>query len=322
MSVTNKHILITGGLGYVGGRLATHLAIATPEHTLRLTTRRNGDRVPAWAKDLDVVQADVLDQESLDSALSGIDTVIHLAAANEIESARDPDLALDVNGKGTHRLLEACKNHDVTRLIYFSTFHVYGPTAPQLITEETPTRPIHPYAITHRLAEDFINWYNFRDGLSTAIVRLSNGYGYPADPGVDRWSLVFNDLCLQAVKDGKLTLRTKGGQTRDFVSLSDVGHGVQHLMDLPADRLGDGLFNLGGDCTLSILDVAERIASEFSNCYGREVPVILGEAEDQNIGAPVQFSVEKLKATGFSLVGDMSREIQKSFSLCEQLVNG
>jgi len=97
--------LITGGLGYVGGRIATHLAEAAPQLPLRLMTTRDGAGIPQWARSMDVVQADLLDQRSLDSALDGVGTVLHLAALNEIDSQADPDLALEVNGKGTYRFL-------------------------------------------------------------------------------------------------------------------------------------------------------------------------------------------------------------------------
>lgn len=319
MAGTGSHILITGGLGYLGGRIATFLASAAPDLTLRLTTRKNPDQRPHWAENLDVVSADLLQPETLGPALDGIDTVIHLAAVDEVESQKDPDVALDVNGKGTYRILQACQAHEIKRFIYFSTFHVYGPGAPQFITEATPTRPVHPYAITHHVAEDFVNWYRHSFGLDTLILRLSNGFGYPADPLVQRWTLVFNDLCKQAVQYGEIRLRSQGTQHRDFISLTDVARATIHLLGLPTQEWGDGLFNLGGECSLSILEVAERIASEFLVVYGKEVPVIIGDAKDTQAAGPVVYSIDKLKQAGFSTVGNMSQEIRGTFKVCEQL---
>ena len=108
MAASSGRLLITGGLGYVGGRLATDLAAEAPEFSLRLMTRRRLEALPDWASNMDVVTADVLDAASLDAALDGTDTVVHLAALNEIDSLDAPDLALEVNGRATHRLLEAC----------------------------------------------------------------------------------------------------------------------------------------------------------------------------------------------------------------------
>jgi UDP-glucose 4-epimerase len=281
-------------------------------------TRRPLGQKPAWAKGLDIVTGDVTDRPSLDAALEGVDTVVHLAALNEVDSQANPDLALEINGQGTYRLLEACQGRSIKRFIYFSTFHVYGPGASQPITERTPTKPIHPYSITHRLAEDYVNWWRHSHGLDSLIIRLSNGYGYPADPEVQRWTLVFNDLCLQAVEKGEIVLRSSGVQQRDFITLHDVGRGVHHFLNLPVSQWGDGLFNLGGDCSNSILEAANQVASEFQKTYGREAPITTADPGANESAAPVQFSIQKLKDTGFSLTGDMSKEIQRTFPVCEQ----
>ena len=322
MASDTTKVLITGGLGYVGGRIAVHLLSLAGKFDLRLMTRRSPEKSPSWAAGLDVVQADVTDSHALEAALKGVDTVVHLAAVNEIDSAEDPDLALEVNGRRTYLLLRACASRGVRRFIYFSTFHVYGPWATQPITEQTPTRPVHPYAFTHRLAEDYVNWYRHSGDIQTVVLRLSNGYGYPAGPAVDRWTLVFNDLCLQAVTKGEIVLRSTGSQHRDFIALSDVGRAVEHLIDLPGEMWGDGLFNLGGECSLSILEVAHRIAGEFSHCYGKDIPVTAAQAEISPPPEPVVFSIEKLKQTGFRPNGDMAKEIRGTFAVCQQLAQG
>jgi UDP-glucose 4-epimerase len=144
---------------------------------------------------------DLLDEDSIANCLENkdIDVIIHLAALNEIDSMKDPALALEVNTQGTYKLLNIANAHNVNRFIYFSTFHVYGETSSSVITEETPTRPFHPYAITHRAAEDIVSFFNHYHKMKTLIFRLSNGYGYSMYKDIDRWTLVFNDLCRQAV---------------------------------------------------------------------------------------------------------------------------
>jgi UDP-glucose 4-epimerase len=240
---------------------------------------------------------------------------------NEIVSAADPGTALRVNGEGTYRLLQASRAASVKRFIYFSTFHVYGPWAIQSITEETPTRPVHPYAFTHRLAEDYVNWFRHSGDMETVVLRLSNGYGYPMDSAVDRWSLVFNDLCYQAVANGEIVLRSPGTQHRDFIALADVALGVEHFMDLPHDGWADGLFNLGGECSLSIIDVAKFVADEFYKGYGREIQINAPKPNGPITDQPVRFSINKLKETGFRPAGDMASEVKGTFAVCEQLVN-
>ena len=320
--MTNGRVLITGGMGYIGGRMAVHYGEARPDMPLRIMTRRSSEQWPEWAAGMDVVNADVLDSSSLNAALEGVDTVIHLAAIDENDCVLDPDLALEVNGRGTYLLLQACQEQNVNRIIYFSTFHVYGPGAIQPITELTATRPVHPYAFTHRLAEDYVNWFRLRDKMETMIVRLSNGFGYPADTFTNRWTLVFNDMCTQAVKSGEVRLRSKGTQHRDFITLGDVARGAEHLLSLGGDDWDDGLMNLGGDCSLSIYQAAEHVATAYHEMYGKELPIRLGGADDPAGAGPVKFSVDKLQNTGFTLTGDISGEVKGTLAICQELADG
>ena len=64
--------------------------------------------------------------------------------------------------------------------------------------------PDIPYAITHRAAEDFTLMFASRGKLDARVVRLSNAFGAPAHGSVDRWTLLVNDLCRQAVETKKL----------------------------------------------------------------------------------------------------------------------
>lgn len=317
MTAFSKNIVITGGLGYVGGRLANYLAGTSPELRLRLLTRRAKKNLPEWARQFDVLQTPTLEENHLNEAVEGADTVIHLAAANEIVCHRDPELAIEINATGTLRLLEACRKKGVGRFIYMSTFHVYGATSIGVITEDVATSPIHPYAITHRVAEDLVNSYRVNHGMTTLSLRLSNGYGYPADPEIDRWTLVFNDFCRQAISAGHIKLASKGTQFRDFQSMTDVGRGVHHFLSMPDDEWKDGLFNFGGDCSMSIIQAAERVATEFHAYSGRKIPVLTGTSEDRRGANPVVFSIDKLKKTGFTPIGNMSEEIQKTFIVAE-----
>lgn len=313
-------ILITGGLGYVGGRLSDYFRKHQPAWRLRLLTRRSPKDLPAWTRGWEIVQGEITCPETLPPAVQGVDTVIHLAALNEVESQQNPRLALEVNGVGTENMLAAAQSAGVRRFIYFSTFHVYGPWATGLITEETPTRPVHPYAITHRLAEDFVNRRRYLNQMQTLILRLSNGYGYPMDGSVDRWMLVFNDLCRQAVTNRRIVLRSSGKQQRDFIALSDVARAVEHFLRLPDSAWRDGLFNLGSGQSWSILQVAKLIVAEFEKRFGGSIAIEVGpDGSPSGSLSKFQYGIEKLRETGFLLHNEMTAEIQETFAVCERL---
>lgn len=309
------NILLTGGLGYVGGRVARHLA-ASSQYVLKLGARRDMP-TPAWLRDGAVVRMDVLDEATLEQACRGVTHIVHFAALNEIDSASDPQQALLVNGLGSLKLLRAAIRAGVRRFIYFSTAHVYGAPLAGTLTEETLPRPQHPYAITHRTAEDFVLAAHDKQEITGLVVRLSNGFGAPERAEVNRWTLLTNDLCRQAVVDRKLVLKSSGLQSRDFITLEDVARAVQHLIGIPGEACGNGLFNLGGENALRIIDVAERIAARCEAVLGFRPQVQRPQPAPGETTPALAYRVDKLKSTGFALLSNMDAEIDATLRLCQ-----
>ena len=317
--MSDLKILITGGLGYLGGRIADFLKRKHPELTIILGTSKEILEVPSWAKSFQIVRLNVCDKTTIDEAISSnLYAIIHLASLNEHESFSNIQFAWEVNALGTQSLLSIANQKQVQKFIYFSTFHVYE-DCQKMITEKSPTKTHHPYAATHRAAEDMVRFYHHSQGMDTLTLRLSNGFGYPMDLGVSRWTLVFNDLCRQAVTSGKMIIKSSGKQHRDFICLHDVASAVDHFLYKNVKTWGDGLFNLGGDCSLSIVDVANKIGSIFKKKYGSSIPIEIQGNDDETTYNSVKFDINKLKNTGFFLTGNIDHEIERTLSLCESL---
>lgn len=309
-------VLVTGGLGYVGGRIVERLCQRT-DCKLKVGTRGTSSDKPSWLEVGDLVAMDFSDLTSLRSACRSVDVIVHMAALNENDSMVDPLAALTVNGMGTLKLLQAARQESVKRFIYFSTAHVYGAPLSGHITEQTLPRPMHPYAITHRTAEDFVLAAHDKKEVTGIVVRLSNAVGAPIMPSVNRWTLVANELCRQAVTENRLVLRSSGLQRRDFIPLTDVVNAVEHLLVLPARECGNGLFNLGGGISHSILEIAKLIAQRAGTVLGAvpELEVMsAGLAEKENV---LQYDVTKLQETGFRGVGEIGMEIDDTLRMCQ-----
>ncbi|RMH54461.1 MAG: SDR family oxidoreductase [Candidatus Hydrogenedentota bacterium] len=315
------NILITGGLGYVGGRLAVYLKRTHPEINLYVTTRKPPLEKPPWAAELEILQLNVVEEEAIKQCLeNNIDVIVHLAALNELVSFKAPEAANEVNTMGTYKLLKHAKEKQIKKFIFFSTIHVYGAAESDLIDENTPTKPFHPYAITHLAAENYARFFHRYHGVQTLILRLSNGYGYPMDKNVDRWTLVFNDLCRQAVTCGRMVIKSKG-QYRDFISLHNVARAVEHFIFKRPNDWKDGLFNLGGDNCLSIAEVGEKIAEVYKSVFGKSVKIEINKNEDDDrISGRFRYSIDKLVSTGFELEENMEEEIMKTLLLCKEFL--
>lgn len=311
-----KVVLVTGGFGYVGGRVAQELA--RQGWTVRLGTRHRA-APPTWLPHAEVAgELDLLSDAACERACAGVQAVVHMAATNEIDSGARPLEAAEVNTTGAIRLLLAAERVRVPRFLYFSTAHVYGAPLQGTLTEETLPRPAHPYAISHKGAEDWVLAARDKRTLEGIVVRFSNGMGSPAHPDVNRWTLVFNDLCRQAVQNRRLTLLSSGVQLRDFVTLADAGAAVAHLLALPRETAGDGLFNLGGKTPLRILDAALRVQERCEAILGFTPPLTRPDPKPGETSLPLDYRIDKLEATGFRLTGDINTEIDATLRLCQQ----
>lgn len=312
-----ESLLITGGLGYLGGRLAQYLS-ERPNLLLKLGTRQKKISQPSWLKRGEVIPLDLLSEESLDNACRGINQIIHLVAVNEIESQINPEEALKINSLGTLKLLRASEKAKIKRFIYLSTAHVYGAPLVGTLTEKTLPHPTHPYAITHRAAEDWILAAHNKGSIEGIVLRLSNSLGAPVSQEVNRWTLISNDLCRQAVTTGKLTLRSSGLQQRDFISIRDACRAIEHCMTLKKNQIGDGLFNLGGEYSIPVIELAQQIAARCKNILGFSPPIKRPAHQKGEPFPSLEYRIDKLKATGFFLQNDLDVEIDATIQFCKK----
>jgi len=312
----NRRILVTGGFGYLGGRITQHLS-SIPGLIILAGGRRIHALPPGFGA-VEPVQLDVTDSVHLDEVCKGVDMIVHCAAMNEVDCASSPEDALIVNGLGTLKLLRAAEKASVSRFIYFSTAHVYGTPLAGRIDETRLPRPTHPYAITHKVSEDFVLSAHDQRRLTGIALRLSNGFGVPITAEVNRWTLLVNDLCQQVVKHKKIVLRSSGLQRRDFIPLSDVARAVEHCISLPAPEVSDGLFNLGGKNTLTVYEMARRIANVCERVLEFHPPLERPIPRSEETGEVLDYVVEKFERTGFCLQGDPDAEIAETLRFCQR----
>jgi len=311
-----QKILVTGGFGYVGGRVA--MALATLPDIQAILGTRSFKPSPVWLPEAPVIVTEWNDSGSLEKACIDIDIILHFAAMNEIDAAKNPAGALEMNGVATVRLIEAAKISGVKKFIYLSTAHVYGSPLEGFIDETMCPRPIHPYATSHRAAEDVVLAACQTGRMASLVMRLSNSFGAPAHPDVNRWSLLVNDLCKQAVMTKKLKLHSLGLQRRDFVTLTDVSNAIIHIINLPKNDVGDGIFNVGGAWSPTIYEITQLIATRCEKVLGFNPEIIRPEPVGNEQDQKLDYKIEKLKLTGFNLSDNYEEEIDNTLLLCKQ----
>lgn len=300
-------VLVTGATGYLGGRLCRELD-ARPGTTVRALAQSPVDWLPA-----ELVVDDLTRPQRLAEACEDVHAVVHLAGSSEVLAARDPERAILDTVLGTRHVAEAAVASGVERLVYNSTIHVYGAAiAPgAVITESTIPEPRSVYAIARSAAEHFVR-AAATDAMSAIVFRLTNAVGAPAHPSVDRWSLVANDLCRQAVTTGSLTLRSAGLQWRDFVPLADT---CRLLADAATGDVPAGTYNAGSGSPMTIRALAETIQDVAEARLG-DRPRLIAPEPSGPPPRPYTVHVERLASTDHGLPGEIREALDETLAFC------
>ena len=253
MTLANTRVLITGGGGYLGSQVVARLA-ALPDGERPLTIVSHDLREPASRlPHVDYLACDIRAPQLAEAvAQNRIDVVVHLAAIMPSGKAQTRDFEYDVDVNGTRKLLQACVQHGVKRIVVSSSGAAYGyhaDNAPWL-TEDMPVRGNEVFAYSHhkRLVEEMLADYrNKHPALEQVVLRIGTILG----------PTVRNQITDMFEKPRLLAIR---GSDSPFVFIWDqdvVGIILRAVSDGPA-----GIYNVAGDGALTIHEIAQRLGKK------------------------------------------------------------
>ncbi|WP_166240447.1 NAD-dependent epimerase/dehydratase family protein [Paenibacillus turpanensis] len=213
-------VLVTGGAGFIGSHLAEQLAAQGAEvHIADNLSTGKREYIPSGVT---LHEQDITTEETADLVRSlAPKAVFHLAAQADVQrSIADPAMDADVNVLGTVRLLKACADASVGKLVFASTSAVYGDLEANLIQETDPAVPVSYYGLSKLSAEGYIRLFSRLYGLNYTILRYANVFGPRQTPKGEGG--VVSQFMTRIFKGEPLTVFGDGGQTRDFVYVRDV----------------------------------------------------------------------------------------------------
>ena len=308
-----KNVLLTGGFGTLGGRLAAILA-QNSEINLRLASRIKRS-APQWAPRADTREVDFEDTGSIKDMVRDITHVVHLVAMADFESKAEPEKAKHVNTEYTRRVLEQCQKN--TRFIYLSTIQVYGSDLTGHISEKTATNPSDVYSQTHLEAEHLVKSAHTNGLVQGLSLRNANGFGAPMSPDAKIWQIIANDLCRQAVEKKQMVLKSHGMQHRNFITFTDICTAIDHSLKMSTELIGDGTFNLGGETTLKILEMAELVATSCKATLGFKPDLKVLGTPPEALPEKFIYDSTKLRSTGLQLNTRLTDEIDGLLRTCQ-----
>ncbi len=253
--------MVIGGAGLIGSHVVDELLNTDVSEILIYDNMFRGaiDNIKDALKDprvkINPHGGDILHEDILDRAMQGVDGVIHLAALWLLHCHEYPQSAFDVNIRGTYNVIEACRKHNIEKLVYSSSASVYGDAIQEPMAENHPYNNWTFYGATKIAGEHMIKAYHKRYDLNGIGLRYMNVYGPRQDYKGAYIAVMMKILdCIDSGERPKVF--GDGSQAYDFIHVKDVAKA--NICALQAD-CSYGMYNVGRGIKTSIKDLAELL---------------------------------------------------------------
>lgn len=263
-----KKILITGGDGYVGSKLAK--ALKEAKHKVEIFDRPK----------------DILNKAEMEKSITGKDSVFHLAALAEINyTDKHPQETFDTNVVGTNIIAEICSRKKVL-LNFASTCCIYGDPLEFPSVEDWLINPTDAYAMSKAACEWVVKMWGLSKGLKYNIMRFGTVYG----PGTRKEQR--SDMCIQkflnAAKDKlPITITGNGHQARNFIHIEDL---VRGMVMLNESIFFNETLNFAGSERITINRIAE-LAQQLGAGPSTYVPDRKDDFKEQGVSCKKAFDL-------------------------------
>lgn len=301
-----KHVLVTGGAGYIGSHACKVLA---QQGYIPVTF---DSLVTGWAEAVKFgpfVQGDLLDRDALDRVFATYQpvAVTHFAALSQVgEATKAPGRYWRNNMGGSLNLLEAMVKAGCKRIVFSSTCATYGDQDGVVLDEHSLQKPLNAYGASKRAVEDMLRDFGVSDGIESVIFRYFNVAGASVDGDIGEWHqpethLIPVMIMAAAGAAEALTIHGADYPTPDGTCVRDYVHVMDlvgaHILGLEWLLQGKGnrVFNLGTGSGFSV----NQVIAECKRATNHAVPHRFGPRRDGDAAALVSGSSRAAQELGW-----------------------
>lgn len=259
-------LLITGGAGFIGSRLAKIASNNGWEVCIldNLSTGLQSNAEGLEAKGMEVHIGDIRDKSLVTDLVAKSTAVIHLAAQVSVPlSIQHPKETMDINVKGTQNVIDSCLQNSVKRLVVASSAAVYGEADSLPLNEDAAGELLSPYAESKWANEQQIVEAR-SNGLEASCLRFFNVYGIGQRPD-GAYAAVIPKFADMMAKGTQPRINGDGSQTRDFVHVDDVCNAIMTLVKGDWKANAHHVYNVATQTRISLLDLVSIINKSLAN---------------------------------------------------------
>jgi dTDP-glucose 4,6-dehydratase len=263
-----KTILVTGGAGFIGSNFIRHIFGTYPDYRIMvldaLTYAGNIENISQEIRDsgrFEFWYGDLNNLDLVNDLVAKSHVVVHFAAETHVaRSLYLNRVFFTTDVLGTQSVANAVLKHaeTVDRFIHISTSEVYGSALVEPMDEDHPLNPTTPYAAAKAGADRLVYSYIISYNIPGVIIRPFNNYG-----PYQHLEKVIPRFITSAILREPFTIHGDGSAARDWLFVGDTAEAIDRAIHAPLERVRGEAFNLGTGVSISVLDIARKIADIF-----------------------------------------------------------
>ena len=285
---TSKNILVTGGLGFIGGNFIRYIKDNFPQHTITCLDKNGYASNLSYVKDYcdKIYEWDIVQLNAVEGVFYNqqFDYIFHFAAESHVDnSIKDPSIFTHSNIVGTQNLIECFRRQKYGKFVHVSTDEVYGHLSHDdpSFTENTPLNPRSPYSASKAASDLLCLSYISTFNCNISITRCCNNYG------VNQHSEKFIPTAIKSLKQGKkIPVYGDGLNIREWIHVLDHCKGVWAV----GTSGNPGVYNIGSGLEISNIELVDIICRHMGRDLDKSVVFI----EDRP-GHDFRYSIDSSK---------------------------
>lgn len=303
--------LVTGGGGFIGSHLVRtlvqgHLRVRVLDNNSSGSRQRIADVLP----DVEWIDGDVRDSDTVRKACQGVEVVFHHAAvASVFRSIAEPELTHACNVTGTLHVLLAARDAGVRRVVLASSSAVYGdiPTTPK--SETMLAQPISPYGAQKLAAEMYCQVWQATYGLETVVLRYFNVFG-PGQHLQSTYAAVIPRFIAAVLKGQPPTIYGNGEQSRDFIYISNVVDVT--LLAATTPEAAGKVINVGSGVKITL----NQLLAHLNQIVGAQLSPVYAPARPGDVRESLADITLMRSILGYSPLCSFSQGLALTFQAC------
>jgi len=258
------NILITGGSGLLGSRLAIELS---KNHLVTLVSRKK-------LISINNIKNEFV-KEYNQTQLAKQDIIIHAASPNNIECDNSEIYKSYI--EDTEKLILSSSKNKIKKFIFTSSTRIYGNNGIGEISENNPIVINDNYSKMKGHIENLL--INSSDKLDSSIVRISNSYGFPVFNNTKCWHLLVMYICKEIVHKNTVRLNSNGLEYKDFVPMNYV---IENIVDIVSgtNETKSNIINICSGNTIIVKDFANYLIKKAEQFLDKKINLLLNNNKE------------------------------------------